>query len=327
MKIRRLGSQGLRVSEMGLGCMGMDHGYGHSVDIQERTKLINKAIELGCNLFDTAPIYGFENEELLGVALKSHRDKVVIATKFGVTGMENIDGQLVPVLDSRPESVREQLEGSLKRLQTDYIDLFYQHRIDPHVEPEEIASLMKDLISEGKIKYWGLSNAPASYIKRAHAVCPVTAIEDQYSMMWRKPEQDLFEVCEELDIGFMAYSPLGNGFLSGQLTKNTKYGEGDYRGMMGRFKPEVIENNQALLDLIAEIAANKKATSAQVVLAWELAQKPYIVPIPGTTKLHRLEENFIATAVQLNKTELNDINEALSKLDIDETFFLRKKRD
>ncbi|GAB7201398.1 aldo/keto reductase [Dickeya oryzae] len=321
MKIRRLGSQGLRVSEMGLGCMGMDHGYGHSVDIQERTKLINKAIELGCNLFDTAPIYGFENEELLGVALKSHRDKVVIATKFGVTGMENIDGQLVPVLDSRPESVREQLEGSLKRLQTDYIDLFYQHRIDPHVEPEEIASLMKDLISEGKIKYWGLSNAPASYIKRAHAVCPVTAIEDQYSMMWRKPEQDLFEVCEELDIGFMAYSPLGNGFLSGQLTKNTKYGEGDYRGMMGRFKPEVIENNQALLDLIAEIAANKKATSAQVVLAWELAQKPYIVPIPGTTKLHRLEENFIATAVQLNKTELNDINEALSKLDIDETFF------
>ncbi|WP_317619069.1 aldo/keto reductase [Dickeya zeae] len=321
MKIRRLGSQGLRVSEMGLGCMGMDHGYGHSVEIQERTKLINKAIELGCNLFDTAPIYGFENEELLGVALKSHRDKVVIATKFGVTGMENIDGQLVPVLDSRPESVREQLEGSLKRLQTDYIDLFYQHRIDPHVEPEEVAGLMKDLISEGKIKYWGLSNAPASYIRRAHAVCPVTAIEDQYSMMWRKPEQDLFEVCEELDIGFMAYSPLGNGFLSGQLTKNTKYGEGDYRGMMGRFKPEVIENNQALLDLIAEIAANKKATSAQVVLAWELAQKPYIVPIPGTTKLHRLEENFLATAIQLNKTELNDINEALSKLDIDETFF------
>ncbi|MCO7260389.1 aldo/keto reductase [Dickeya zeae] len=306
---------------MGLGCMGMDHGYGHSVEIQERTKLINKAIELGCNLFDTAPIYGFENEELLGVALKSHRDKVVIATKFGVTGMENIDGQLVPVLDSRPESVREQLEGSLKRLQTDYIDLFYQHRIDPHVEPEEVAGLMKDLISEGKIKYWGLSNAPASYIRRAHAVCPVTAIEDQYSMMWRKPEQDLFEVCEELDIGFMAYSPLGNGFLSGQLTKNTKYGEGDYRGMMGRFKPEVIENNQALLDLIAEIAANKKATSAQVVLAWELAQKPYIVPIPGTTKLHRLEENFLATAIQLNKTELNDINEALSKLDIDETFF------
>lgn len=301
--------------------MGMDHGYGHSVEIQERTKLINKAIELGCNLFDTAPIYGFENEELLGVALKSHRDKVVIATKFGVTGMENIDGQLVPVLDSRPESVREQLEGSLKRLQTDYIDLFYQHRIDPHVEPEEVAGLMKDLISEGKIKYWGLSNAPASYIRRAHAVCPVTAIEDQYSMMWRKPEQDLFEVCEELDIGFMAYSPLGNGFLSGQLTKNTKYGEGDYRGMMGRFKPEVIENNQALLDLIAEIAANKKATSAQVVLAWELAQKPYIVPIPGTTKLHRLEENFLATAIQLNKTELNDINEALSKLDIDETFF------
>jgi len=321
MKMRSLGSQGLRVSEMGLGCMGMDHGYGYSVEINERTKLIDKAIELGCSLFDTAPIYGFENEELLGIALKKHRDNVVIATKFGVTGMENINGQLIPVLDSHPDSVREQLEGSLKRLQTDHIDLFYQHRIDPNVEPEVVAGLMKDLISEGKIKYWGLSNASASYIRRAHAVCPVTAIEDQYSMMWRKPEQDLFEVCDELEIGFMAYSPLGNGFLSGQVTKNTQYGEGDYRGMMGRFKPEVVENNQALLDLIAEIAERKNATSAQVVLAWELAQKPYIVPIPGTTKLHRLEENFQATNIQLNPNELSDINEALSKLDIDETFF------
>ncbi|MEI9689321.1 General stress protein 69 [Phytobacter ursingii] len=321
MKMRRLGSQGLQVSEMGLGCMGMDHGYGHSVEMKERMKLVDKAIELGCNLFDTAPIYGFENEELLGIALKKYRENVVIATKFGVTGMKNIDGLLVPVSDSRPDSVREQLEGSLKRLQTDCIDLFYQHRIDPDVEPEVVAGLMKDLISEGKIKYWGLSNAPASYIRRAHAVCPVTAIEDQYSMMWRKPEQDLFTVCEELDIGFMAYSPLGNGFLSGRLTKNTKYAEGDYRGMMGRFKPEVIENNQALLNLIAEIAESKNATSAQVVLAWELAQKPFIVPIPGTTKLHRLEENFHATHTQLSEHELNDINAALSRLDIDETFF------
>lgn len=321
MKMRRLGSQGLQVSEMGLGCMGMDHGYGHSVGINERTTLIDKAIELGCNLFDTAPIYGFENEELLGVALKKHRDNVVIATKFGVTGMDNVDGQLVPVLDSSPESVREQLEGSLKRLQTDHIDLFFQHRIDPKVEPEVVAALMKDLISEGKIKYWGLSNAPASYIRRAHAVCPVTAVEDQYSMMWRKPEHDLFNVCDELNIGFMAYSPLGNGFLSGKLTKNTTYGEGDYRGLMGRFRPEVVENNQALLDLIAEIAESKNATSAQVVLAWELAQKPYIVPIPGTTKLHRLEENFHATNIELSESELTDINAALSKLDIDETFF------
>ena len=321
MKMRRLGSQGLQVSEMGLGCMGMDHGYGHSVGINERTTLIDKAIELGCNLFDTAPIYGFENEELLGVALKKHRDNVVIATKFGVTGMDNVDGQLVSVLDSSPESVREQLEGSLKRLQTDHIDLFFQHRIDPKVEPEVVAALMKDLISEGKIKYWGLSNAPASYIRRAHAVCPVTAVEDQYSMMWRKPEHDLFNVCDELNIGFMAYSPLGNGFLSGKLTKNTTYGEGDYRGLMGRFRPEVVENNQALLDLIAEIAESKNATSAQVVLAWELAQKPYIVPIPGTTKLHRLEENFHATNIELSESELTDINAALSKLDIDETFF------
>lgn len=252
MKMRRLGSQGLLVSEMGLGCMGMDHGYGYSVEIRERTKLIDKAVELGCNLFDTAPIYGFENEELLGIALKKHRDSVVIATKFGVTGMETIDGQLVPVLDSSPASVRKQLEGSLSRLQTDHIDLFYQHRVDPKVEPEIVAGLMKELIAEGKIKYWGLSNAPASYIRRAHAVCPVTAVEDQYSMMWRKPEQDLFKVCDELDIGFMAYSPLGNGFLSGQVTVNTTYGEGDYRGMMGRFKPEVMENNQSLLNLIAD---------------------------------------------------------------------------
>ncbi|EMM7215869.1 aldo/keto reductase [Enterobacter bugandensis] len=321
MKMRRLGSQGLLVSEMGLGCMGMDHGYGYSVDIRERTKLIDKAVELGCNLFDTAPIYGFENEELLGIALKKHRDSVVIATKFGVTGMETIDGQLVPVLDSSPASVRKQLEGSLSRLQTDHIDLFYQHRVDPKVEPEVVAGLMKELIAEGKIKYWGLSNAPASYIRRAHAVCPVTAVEDQYSMMWRKPEQDLFKVCDELDIGFMAYSPLGNGFLSGQVTVNTTYGEGDYRGMMVRFKPEVMENNQSLLNLIADIAERNNATSAQVVLAWELAQKPYIVPIPGTTKLHRLEENFQAANVQLSDAELNDINEALSKIQIDETFF------
>ncbi|MDH0053793.1 aldo/keto reductase [Pantoea ananatis] len=321
MKIRRLGSQGLQVSEMGLGCMGMDHGYGHSVEIKERIKLIDRAIELGCNLFDTAPVYGFENEELLGIALSKHRDSVVIATKFGVTGMENIDGQLVPVLDSSPASVRKQLEGSLSRLQTDHIDLFYQHRVDPKVEPEVVAGLMKALISEGKIKYWGLSNAPASYIRRAHAVCPVTAVEDQYSMMWRKPEQDLFTVCDELDIGFMAYSPLGNGFLSGQVKADTTYGEGDYRGMMGRFKPEVMENNQSLLNLIADIAERNNATSAQVVLAWELAQKPYIVPIPGTTKLHRLEENFAAANIQLSDAELHDINDALSRLEIDDTFF------
>jgi aryl-alcohol dehydrogenase-like predicted oxidoreductase len=321
MKMRKLGSQGLLVSEMGLGCMGMDHGYGQSADREAMTTLIHKAIELGCNLFDTAPIYGFENEELLGNALKAHRKNVVIATKFGVLDMALVDGQPVPVLDSSPASIREQLDGSLQRLQTDYIDLFYQHRVDPKVEPEVVAQTMKELIAEGKIKYWGISNAPADYIRRAHAVCPVSAIEDQYSMMWRKPEQDLFPMCDELGIGFMAYSPLGNGFLSGKVAQNTEYQEGDFRGQMGRFKPEVMAQNQALLDLIAQIAASKNATSAQVVLAWELAQKPYIVPIPGTTKLHRLEENFKGAEVELSAQELADINDALAKLDINETFF------
>ena len=321
MKMRKLGSQGLLVSEMGLGCMGMDHGYGKPVDRQAMTTLIHKAIELGCNLFDTAPIYGFENEELLGNALKDHRENVVIATKFGVLDMALVDGQPVPVLDSSPASIREQLDGSLQRLQTDYIDLFYQHRVDPKVEPEVVAQTMKALIAEGKIKYWGISNAPADYICRAHAVCPVSAIEDQYSMMWRKPEQDLFPMCDELGIGFMAYSPLGNGFLSGKVAQNTEYQEGDFRGQMGRFKPEVMAQNQALLDLIAQIAATKNATSAQVVLAWELAQKPYIVPIPGTTKLHRLEENFKGAEIELSAEELADLNTTLSKLDINETFF------
>ena len=321
MKMRKLGGQGLLVSEMGLGCMGMDHGYGQSADREAMTTLIHKAIELGCNLFDTAPIYGFENEELLGNALKDQRKNVVIATKFGVLDMALVDGQPVPVLDSSPASIREQLDGSLQRLQTDYIDLFYQHRVDPKVEPEVVAQTMKALIAEGKIKYWGISNAPADYIRRAHAVCPVSAIEDQYSMMWRKPEQDLFPMCDELGIGFMAYSSLGNGFLSGKVAQNTEYQEGDFRGQMGRFKPEVMAQNQVLLDLIAEIAERKNATSAQVVLAWELAQRSYIVPIPGTTKLHRLEENFKGAEVELSAQELADINNALAKLDINETFF------
>ncbi|WP_027936891.1 aldo/keto reductase [Anaeroarcus burkinensis] len=321
MKTRKLGNQGLVVSEIGLGCMGMDHGYGLSVDRQAMTKLIQRAVELGCNLFDTAPIYGYENEELLGEALKDYKDKVVLATKFGVTGMETIGDQIVQSLDSSPESIRKQLDGSLKRLKVDCIDLYYQHRIDPKVETEVVAGVMKELISEGKIKYWGLSNAPIDYIRRAHAVCPITAIEDQYSMMWRKPEHGLFQVCDELEIGFVAYSPLGNGFLSGKYTKDTKYQDGDFRNMMGRFKPEVIDQNQALLDLIAQIAESKNATSAQIVLAWELAQKPYIVPIPGTTKLHRLEENFGVANIQLTAEELAGINESLSEIDIDETFF------
>ncbi|NLZ52729.1 MAG: aldo/keto reductase [Thermoanaerobacteraceae bacterium] len=321
MKARKLGKQGLVVSEIGLGCMGMDHAYGPAADRKEMIKLIHRAVELGCNFFDTAVVYGHANEELLGDALMTYKGKVVIATKFGIIGTENINGRLVHKLDSRPECIREQLEGSLKRLKVDCIDLYYQHRIDPKVEPEVVAGVMKELIAEGKIKHWGLSNAPIDYMRRAHAVCPVTAVENQYSMMWREPEKELFNVCEELGIGFVAYSPLGNGFLSGKYTKDTKYAEGDFRNFMGRFKPEVIDHNQALLDLIVQIAKSKNSTSAQIVLAWELAQKSYIVPIPGTTKLHRLEENLGAAAIQLTESELTNINEALSKIDIDETHF------
>lgn len=321
MKARKLGKQGLVVSEIGLGCMGMDHAYGPAADRKEMIKLIHRAVELGCNFFDTAVVYGHANEELLGDALMTYKGKVVIATKFGIIGTENINGRLVHKLDSRPECIREQLEGSLKRLKVDCIDLYYQHRIDPKVGPEVVAGVMKELIAKGKIKHWGLSNAPIDYMRRAHAVCPVTAVENQYSMMWREPEKELFNVCEELGIGFVAYSPLGNGFLSGKYTKDTKYAEGDFRNFMGRFKPEVIDHNQALLDLIAQIAKSKNSTSAQIVLAWELSQKPYIVPIPGTTKLHRLEENLGAADIQLTESELANINEALSKIDIDETHF------
>jgi len=321
MKKRKLGNSGLEVSVIGLGCMGMDHAYGPSSDRQDMIKLIQRAVELGCDFFDTAVVYGHANEELLGDALKAYKGKVVIATKFGITGTEQIEGRLVHVLDSSPESIRKQLEGSLKRLKVDCIDLYYQHRIDPKVEPEIVAGVMKELMSEGKIKYWGLSEAPIDYMRRAHAICRVTAVENQYSIMWRKPEEELFQVCEELGIGFVAYSPLGNGFLSGKYTKDTKYQEGDLRNFMGRFKPEVIDHNQILLDLIAQIAKSKNATSSQTVLAWELAQKPYIVPIPGTTKLHRLEENLGAANIQLTGEELASINEALSKIDIDETHF------
>lgn len=321
MKKRILGNDGLEVSEIGLGCMGMDHAYGPAADRKEMIKLIHRAVEMGCNFFDTAVVYGENNEKLLGESLKSFKEKVVIATKFGITGTVINDGKLEHVLDSTPKSIRKQLEGSLKRLKVDCIDLYYQHRIDPRVEPEVVARTMKELIEEGKIKHWGLSNAPIDYMRRAHAVCKVTAIENQYSMVWRKPEKELFDVCEELGIGFVAYSPLGNGFLSGKHTKNTKYDKNDFRSFMGRFKPEVMENNQKLLDLIFEIAKDKNATPAQVVLVWELAQKSFIVPIPGTTKIHRLEENLGAVNIKLTKNELENINNELNKISIDETHF------
>jgi len=321
MKKRKLGNSNLEVSPIGLGCMGMDHAYGQPADREEMIQLIRRAVELGCNFFDTAVVYGETNEELLGSALSQMRDQVIIATKFGITGQGVVDGKLQNILDSRPESIREQLKGSLKRLKVECIDLYYQHRVDPKVEPEVVAGVMKELIAEGKIKAWGLSNAPIDYMKRAHAVCSLAAIENQYSMVWRVPEKELFDVCEELGISFVAYSPLGNGFLSGKYTKDTKYEEGDFRNLMGRFKPEVMDHNQALLDLIEKVAERKNATSAQIVLAWELKQKPYIIPIPGTTKLHRLEENLGVFNIELTEEEIVSINEALSKIDIDETHF------
>lgn len=321
MKTRVLG-QGLEVSAIGLGCMGMDHAYGAPADREEMIKLIRRAVELGCNFFDTAVVYGEANEVLLGKALEIYnREDVIIATKFGIYGQKMVDGKPENDLNSKPDSIREQLEGSLERLGVDYIDLYYQHRVDPEVEPEVAAGVMKELLAEGKIKHWGLSNAPLDYLRRAHAVCPVTCIENQYSMVFREPEDEIFKVCEELGIGFVAYSPLGNGFLSGKYDANTVYPEGDFRNKMGRFSPEVMQKNQVLLDLLKEIADSKNATSAQIVLAWELAQKPWIVPIPGTTKMHRLEENLGGVDIELSPEELKGINAALDALDIDETHF------
>ena len=321
MKTTVLG-QGLEVSAIGLGCMGMDHAYGAPADREEMIKLIRRAVELGCNFFDTAVVYGEANEVLLGKALEIYnREDVIIATKFGIYGQKMVDGKPENDLNSKPDSIREQLEGSLERLGVDYIDLYYQHRVDPEVEPEVVAGVMKELLAEGKIKHWGLSNAPLDYLRRAHAVCPVTCIENQYSMVFREPEDEIFKVCEELGIGFVAYSPLGNGFLSGKYDANTVYPEGDFRNKMGRFSPEVMQKNQVLLDLLKEIADSKNATSAQIVLAWELAQKPWIVPIPGTTKMHRLEENLGGADIELSPEELKGINAALDALDIDETHF------
>lgn len=321
MEKRTLGHSNIEVSAIGLGTMGMDHAYGPQADRTEMMTLLRKAVELGCNFFDTAVIYGEENEMLLGEAFEPIRDQVVIATKFGITGQEIVDGEPQNVLDSRPDSIREQVEGSLKRLRTDVIDLYYQHRVDPNVSPETVAQTMKELIEEGKIRAWGLSNAPIDYIRRAHAVCPLSAIENQYSMVWRKPEEEIFDLCEELGLAFVAYSPLGNGFLSGKYSKDTQFAEGDFRNFMGRFQPETMKTNQEVLDVIADIAKRKNATSAQIVFAWELAQKPFIIPIPGTTKLHRLEENLDGASVQLSEAELKEINEALAKIDIDETYF------
>ena len=320
MKQRLLGN-GLSVSEIGLGCMGMDHAYGKPAPRDAMVRLLRHALDLGCNFFDTAVVYGEANEELLGKAFSSIRDQVVLATKFGIVGQRIVNGKPVNLLDSKPASIRRQVEGSLLRLKTDHIDLFYQHRVDPDVEPEIVAETMNALIREGKILGWGLSNAPVAYMKRAHAVCPLAAVENQYSMLWREPEKGLFDLCAAMNIAFVAYSPLGNGFLSGRFTRDAVYGEGDFRGFMGRFRPEVMEHNQALLSIIRNMAENKQATPAQIVLAWELAQRPFIVPIPGTTSPQRLEENLGAALIELSLEELAAINDTLAQIDVDETYF------
>ncbi|TCP95999.1 aryl-alcohol dehydrogenase-like predicted oxidoreductase [Cricetibacter osteomyelitidis] len=283
MQSRTLGKE-LTVSAIGLGIMGMDHAYGQAADRGEMADLIRYSVELGGNFFDTAPIYGKANEMLLGGAVKGIRDKVVIATKFGIVGQSHSAKGVENVLDSRPEAIRKQVDESLANLQTDYIDLYYQHRIDPNVPPEAVAEVMNELMAAGKIRYWGVSNAPLDYMAKAHAVSPITATENQYSMLARQPEQGLFAFCEAHHIGFVAYSPLGNGFLSGRFNVQTQYGEGDFRRTMARFSPEVMAKNQAVLDLLHDLAAAKSATPSQIVLAWELAKSPISCRFPARPK-------------------------------------------
>ena len=312
MQKRKLGKSGLEVSAIGLGCMGMSYGYGPASDKKEMISLIHKAIDLGVTFFDTAEVYGpYVNEELLGEALAPFKGKVVIATKFGI---KMVDGK--QVLDSKPETIRQSVEGSLKRLKVETIDLYYQHRVDPNVPIEEVAGVIQDLIKEGKIRHWGLSEAGVETIRRAHAIQPLTAIQSEYSMMWRSPEEELLPTLEELGIGFVPFSPLGKGFLTGKIDKNSTFDSSDFRSIVPRFKPENLEANQVLVELIKKVAAEKNATPAQIALAWVLAQKPWIVPIPGTRKLERLEENLGAVDVELTQEELSDLNKALSKIEI-----------
>ena len=312
MNKRKLGKSNLEVSAIGLGCMGMSYAYGEIPGKKEMITLIQKAVEDGVTLFDTAEMYGpFTNEELMGEALAPYRDKVVIATKFGIKMQ---DGKQVQ--DSRPEQIRKSVEGSLKRLHTDFIDLYYQHRVDIAVPIEEVAGAMKDLIREGKIKHWGLSEAGVKTIRRAHTVQPVTAVQSEYSLWWRRPEEELVPTLEELGIGFVTFSPLGKGFLTGSFNKDSKFGKSDFRNIVPRFTPEALEANQVVVELLKKVAEQKNATPGQIALAWLLAQKPWIVPIPGTTKLHRLEENIGAAKVTLTSKELSDIQLALEKIKV-----------
>lgn len=317
MQTRKLGISNLEVSALGFGCMGLNFGYATSLTKDEGIALIRAAVERGVTFFDTAEVYGpFTNEEMVGEALKPMRDRVVIATKFGFSFDPETKKQ--NGMDSRPEHIREVCEASLKRLGVEVIDLFYQHRVDPNVPIEDVAGAVKELIAEGKVKHFGLSEPGAQTVRRAHAVQPVTALQNEYSLWTRGPETNgILTACEELGIGFVPYSPLGKGFLTGAMSKDTKLGEGDFRSILPRFTPEAMEKNQALVDLLKRIASEKKATPAQIALAWLLAQKPWIVPIPGTTKLHRLEENLRAADVELTPADLTEIERAAAEIQVE----------
>ena len=316
MQKRKLGKSNLEVSAIGLGCMGMSFGYGPAADKKEMMSLIRSAVERGVTFFDTAEVYGpFTNEELVGEALAPLRDQVAIATKFGFKPDPN-GGPRWSGLDSRPEHIKEVAEASLKRLKTDVIDLFYQHRVDPNVPIEDTAGAVKDLIQQGKVKHFGLSEAGAETIRRAHKVQSVAALQSEYSLWWRGPEADVIPTLEELGIGFVPFSPLGKGFLTGKISEDTQFDKTDFRNIVPRFTAENRKTNQALVDLIGKFAQQKKATPAQIALAWLLAQKPWIVPIPGTTKLHRLEENIGASAVELTREDLRQLETAASKISV-----------
>ena len=316
MQKRTLGSSKLEVSALGLGCMGMSFAYGPAGDKKEMNALIRSAVERGITFFDTAEAYGpFTNEELVGKALAPFRNQVVIATKFGFK-FDPITGKQAG-LDSRPEHIRQVAEASLKRLGTDVIDLFYQHRVDPDVPIEDVAGTVKDLIREGKVKHFGLSEAGVQTIRRAHAVQPVTALQSEYSVWWRAPEADVMPTLEELGIGFVPFSPLGKGFLTGKIDENTIFDGSDFRNIVPRFTPQARKANQALVELLTKIAEQKKVTPAQLALAWLLAQKPWVVPIPGTTKLHRLEENIAAAAFELTPEDVQQINSAAAKITVE----------
>jgi aryl-alcohol dehydrogenase-like predicted oxidoreductase len=317
MKTRTLGKSGLEVSALGLGCMGISFGLGPGIERKDGVELIRAAFERGVTFFDTAEVYGpWVNEEVVGEAVEPFRDRVVIATKFGFNIDEDGVQHQSPPLNSRPERIKQVAEASLRRLRTDRIDLFYQHRVDPAVPIEDVAGTIKDLIDEGKIRHWGLSEAGVEVIRRAHAVQPVTALQNEYSLWWREPEQEILSTLEELDIGFVPFSPLGKGFLTGKIDENTTFSSNDFRNTVPRFSPEARKANQALVDRIAEFAKSKEATPAQIALAWVLAQKDWIVPIPGTTKLYRLEENLGALNIELTADDLRELDELTSQIDI-----------